>query len=76
MGEGKLMIIVLREKGSQGAINYGRAYPHRIPLARLKCVSEKRVRELAGRLLQSREASDRDYNPQPCPLPTSPWCGK
>ena len=24
----------------------GRAYPHRIPLAQLKCVSEKRRREL------------------------------
>jgi hypothetical protein len=48
----------------------GRAYPHRIPLAKLKCVSEKRVRELAGRLRKSREASDRDYNPL-CPLPTS-----
>jgi hypothetical protein len=36
-------------------------------LARLKCVSEKRVRELAGQLLKRREATDRDYNPQPCP---------
>src|SRR4029077_8843109 len=26
-----------------------KAYPHRIPLARWRCVSEKRVRELAGR---------------------------
>jgi hypothetical protein len=33
-------------------------------------VSEKRVRELAGRLRKSREASDRDYNPL-CPLLTS-----
>jgi hypothetical protein len=54
----------------------GRAYLHRIPLARLKCVSEKLVRELAGRLLKSREAGDRDYNPQPCLLPTSLWCEK
>jgi hypothetical protein len=48
----------------------GRAYSHRIPLAKLKCLSEKRVRELAGRLRKSREASDRDYNPL-CPPPTS-----
>lgn len=54
----------------------GRAYPHRIPLARLKGMSEKRRSELAGRLRISREASERDYNPLPCPLPTSPWCGK
>jgi len=46
------------------------------PLARLKCVSEKRLRDLAGRLLKSREASDRDYNPQPCLFPTSLWCEK
>src|SRR6266851_2904576 len=49
----------------------GRAYPHRIPLARLNGVSEKRVRELAGRLRPSREASDRDYNPL-CPPPLRP----
>src|SRR6266478_353081 len=49
----------------------GRAYPHRIPLTRLNGVSEKRVRELAGRLLPSREASDRDYNPL-CPPPLRP----
>ena len=27
-------------------IRHGRAYSHRIPLTRLKCVSEKRVKEL------------------------------
>jgi len=42
----------------------------------LKCLSEKRRRELAGRLRKSREASDRDYNRLPCPLLTSPWYGK
>src|SRR5208282_1805575 len=48
---------------AQNGCGLGRAYPHRIPLARLHCLSEKRVRELAVRLLKSREASDRDYNP-------------
>ena len=33
------------------------------PLAGLKCMSEKRRRELAGRLQPSREASERGYNP-------------
>ncbi len=55
---------------AQCETRFGRAYSHRIPLAKLKCLSEKRVRELAGRLRKSREASDRDYNPL-CPPPTS-----
>ena len=43
----------LREIFRQLAIISGGAYPHPIPLARLKCVTEKRVRDLAGRLLKS-----------------------
>jgi len=39
-------------------------------------MSEESRSELAGRLHIIREASERDYNPLPCPLPTSPWGGK
>src|SRR6266571_3054795 len=35
---------------AQVAGNRGRALSHRIPLARLKCLSEKRLREMAARL--------------------------
>src|SRR5437899_529973 len=34
----------------QACSPFGRAYSHHIPLARLKCLSEKRRLELAGRL--------------------------
>jgi hypothetical protein len=40
------------------------------PLRMLNCMGKKRRRELSGPLLQSREASDRNYNPQ-FPPPTS-----
>ena len=33
-----------------GAATSGRALPHRIPLVRLKCLSEKRLKEMAARL--------------------------
>src|SRR6266481_1097002 len=36
--------------GCQPSEFYGRAYSHRIPLANLKCLSEKRQWELAARL--------------------------
>ncbi len=45
----------------------GRAYSHRIPPVRLKCVSEKRVKELAGLLggEQARRQSCRPLRPSP-----------
>src|SRR2546428_13345419 len=39
-----------RKDLGQATRPFGRAYSHHIPLARLKCLSEKRRLELAGRL--------------------------
>ena len=41
--------IPLRAREGQNAVPVGRAYSHRIPLAKLKCISPKRWEELAAR---------------------------
>ena len=47
---GKLRIIkiIIPLRFSQPTASDGRAYSHRIPLAGVKCLSEKRLLELAG----------------------------
>ncbi len=48
-----------KERDVKGREESGRAYPHRIPLVKLKGMSEKRNSELADRLLQSRADGSR-----------------
>ncbi len=59
MLEGKHMTVTSAGKQRQTIRPRGRAYPHRIPLVKLKGMSEKRNSELADRLLQSRADGSR-----------------
>src|SRR5579863_4732739 len=52
----------------------GRALSHRIPLARLKCLSEKRLKEMAARLGESRAAAR--ITASLLPPAISIWCVK
>jgi len=71
LGSDNHIIVYGSSKQVQTRVTSGRAYPHRIPLARLQCMSEKRRSELAARLLPSRADSER-YHLPPCLRPTSP----
>src|SRR5437588_12910483 len=56
-----------RQEVRQVELSRGRAHPHRIPLMKLKCMSEKRNSELADRLLQSREDGSLPFPFVACP---------